>query len=65
MGMKAEELIREWVGEYGIDAVFGGYRDNFRFGVAGSCVGAKHTDPYRSRYGVIYINSKLEGKSSE
>ena len=61
----ASSLIERWAAEYGIDAVFGGYTDSLRFGVAGICRGAKHDDPWRSRYGFIMINAKLEGKSSE
>ena len=59
------DYIEQWAKEYGIDAVFGGYTDSLRFGVAGVCKGKKHNDPWRSRYAIIYINHKLEDKSSE
>ncbi len=61
----ASVLIERWSAEYGIDAVFGDYTSSLRFGVAGICRGMKHDDPWRSRYGYIMLNSKLEGKSSE
>ena len=59
------DYIDKWKKEYDIDVEFGGYTDSLRFGVAGVCRGMKHSDPYRSRYAVIYINSKLKDKSSE
>ena len=59
------DYIEQWKKEYNIDVEFGGYTDSLRFGVAGVCKGKKHDDPYRSRYGLILINEKLKGKSSE
>ncbi len=61
----ASALIERWAAEYSIDVIFGGYTSSLRFGVAGICRGMKHDDPWRSRYGFIMINAKLEGRSSE